>query len=202
MRERSTAASAAQRPAGPTCSALGDWAPTTSLGARAPDSLARLSNPSGRESTASRVAAWKLEQRRTRKNFTAREAVGGGSKTLPLLAFDRIVRSSPRPGGTICQYRLDPGLSGLDIHWSRIVDLPIATLILILKPLFSRAVAERWACASLRCCRLPPPLSALASRVEALPHRLIVAAIHTGADRVTLTAVIAALGLGRCPGRL
>jgi hypothetical protein len=44
------------------------------------------------------------------------------------------------------QYRLDPALGGLDIHWSRFVDLPIAGLILLLKPFIGNAMAERWAC--------------------------------------------------------
>ncbi len=44
------------------------------------------------------------------------------------------------------QYRLDPVLGGFDIHWSRIVDLPIAALILILKPFLGVAAAEKWAC--------------------------------------------------------
>ena len=44
------------------------------------------------------------------------------------------------------QYRLDPALGGFDIHWSRVVDLPIAGLILLLKPFIGTASAERWAC--------------------------------------------------------
>lgn len=44
------------------------------------------------------------------------------------------------------QYRLDPALGGYDIHWSRFVDLPIAAIILILKPFVGTAMAERWAC--------------------------------------------------------
>lgn len=44
------------------------------------------------------------------------------------------------------QYRLDPALGGLDIHWSRICDLPIAGLILLLQPFLGTAAAERWAC--------------------------------------------------------
>jgi uncharacterized membrane protein YeaQ/YmgE (transglycosylase-associated protein family) len=44
------------------------------------------------------------------------------------------------------QYRLDPAMGGFDIHWSRIVDLPIAGLILLLKPFIGIAAAERWAC--------------------------------------------------------
>jgi hypothetical protein len=41
-------------------------------------------------------------------------------------------------------YRLDPP-RGFDIHWSRIVDLPIAALILLLRPLLGVAEAERLA---------------------------------------------------------
>lgn len=40
------------------------------------------------------------------------------------------------------QYRLNPP-TGADIHWSRFVDLPIAALVLITKPLLGAAVAER-----------------------------------------------------------
>ena len=42
------------------------------------------------------------------------------------------------------QYRLNPPL-GSNIHWSRLVDLPIAGLILLLRPLIGGAAAERWA---------------------------------------------------------
>ncbi|QDX28219.1 AcrB/AcrD/AcrF family protein [Sphingomonas suaedae] len=42
------------------------------------------------------------------------------------------------------QYRLSPP-DGLDIHWSRLVDLPIAALILIFKPFTGVAMAERLA---------------------------------------------------------
>ena len=44
------------------------------------------------------------------------------------------------------QYRLDPALGGFDIHWSRLVDLPIAGLILAFKPFVGTATAEKWAC--------------------------------------------------------
>jgi hypothetical protein len=44
------------------------------------------------------------------------------------------------------QYRLDPANGGFNIHWSRIVDLPIAALILILKPFLGPIAAEKWAC--------------------------------------------------------
>lgn len=43
------------------------------------------------------------------------------------------------------QYRMNPP-GGFDIHWSRIVDLPIAGLILLLKPFVGMAQAERLAC--------------------------------------------------------
>ncbi|MFX7747817.1 hypothetical protein ABTK03_20785, partial [Acinetobacter baumannii] len=43
------------------------------------------------------------------------------------------------------QYRLNPP-QGFDIHWTRIVDLPIAALILLLKPIAGSVWAERWAC--------------------------------------------------------
>ncbi|WOK35138.1 AcrB/AcrD/AcrF family protein [Sphingomonas sp. C3-2] len=44
------------------------------------------------------------------------------------------------------QYRLNPP-EGFNIHWSRLVDIPIAGIILAVKPLFGTAVAERAAIA-------------------------------------------------------
>jgi hypothetical protein len=44
------------------------------------------------------------------------------------------------------QYRLNPPY-GANIHWSRLVDLPIAGLMVLLKPLIGGAAAERWAVA-------------------------------------------------------
>src|SRR3954451_1133388 len=44
------------------------------------------------------------------------------------------------------QYRMNPPLGG-NIHWSRLVDLPIAGLILALRPFLGGAAAERWAVA-------------------------------------------------------
>lgn len=43
------------------------------------------------------------------------------------------------------QYRLAPP-DGLNIHWSRLVDLPIAGMILLLRPFAGPALAERLAC--------------------------------------------------------
>jgi hypothetical protein len=44
------------------------------------------------------------------------------------------------------QYRLNPPF-GADVHWSRLVDLPRAGLVLGLRPLLGGAAAERWAVA-------------------------------------------------------
>src|SRR3954449_11691044 len=44
------------------------------------------------------------------------------------------------------QYRMNPPF-GANIHWSRLVDLPIAGLILALRPFVGGAAAERWAVA-------------------------------------------------------
>src|SRR4051812_36392318 len=43
-------------------------------------------------------------------------------------------------------YRMNPPF-GANIHWSRLVDLPIAGLILALRPLLGGPAAERWAVA-------------------------------------------------------
>ena len=47
----------------------------------------------------------------------------------------------------LVQHRLDPAHGGANIHWSRLVDLPIAGLILMLRPILGGADAERWAAA-------------------------------------------------------
>jgi len=44
------------------------------------------------------------------------------------------------------QYRLNPPV-GFSIHWSRLVDLPLAGLILVLNPLLGAPLGYRWACA-------------------------------------------------------
>lgn len=43
----------------------------------------------------------------------------------------------------LSQYRVNPAGGGVLMHWSRIVDAPLAAGILILKPLFGQAMAER-----------------------------------------------------------
>jgi hypothetical protein len=47
----------------------------------------------------------------------------------------------------LTQYRFDPAHGGANIHWSRLVDLPIAAIILAVKPLVGGADAERIAVA-------------------------------------------------------
>ena len=66
------------------------------------------------------------------------------------------------------QYKLNPP-GGFDIHWSRIVDLPIAGLILLFKPFVGMAQAERLACG------IAPilPLSIAMIGVAATVRRLI-----------------------------
>src|SRR5690606_20312809 len=41
------------------------------------------------------------------------------------------------------QYRVNPAGGGVLMHWSRIVDAPLAAGILLLKPLLGQALAER-----------------------------------------------------------
>lgn len=47
----------------------------------------------------------------------------------------------------LAQHRFDPAHGGADIHWSRLVDLPLAAIILLMKPLVGVADAERIAVA-------------------------------------------------------
>ena len=62
----------------------------------------------------------------------------------------------------LVQHRLDPAHGGADIHWSRLVDLPIAGLILALRPFLGGADAERWAAAIAPLLAFLPMLLALA----------------------------------------
>jgi hypothetical protein len=65
------------------------------------------------------------------------------------------------------QYRLNPP-AGLDIHWSRLVDLPIAGLFLVFKPFTGAALAERLACGIAPLLPLGLVLIALAATVRRL----------------------------------
>ncbi len=65
------------------------------------------------------------------------------------------------------QYRLNPP-GGLDIHWSRLVDLPIAALILIFKPFVGTPLAERLACGIAPLLPLGLTMAALGATVRRL----------------------------------
>ncbi|MEO6433931.1 MAG: AcrB/AcrD/AcrF family protein [Sphingomicrobium sp.] len=68
------------------------------------------------------------------------------------------------------QYRLNPPY-GADIHWSRLVDLPLAGLILLLRPFLGGAEAARWAVAIGPLLPYLVMLFALASTVRRLVDR-------------------------------
>ena len=67
----------------------------------------------------------------------------------------------------LTQYRLNPP-GGFNIHWSRIVDLPLAALILVFKPFVGVAWAERLACGIAPMLPLTIVLAALAFTVRRL----------------------------------
>ena len=60
------------------------------------------------------------------------------------------------------QHRLDPLHGGANIHWARLVDLPIAGLILAIRPFAGGLEAERWASAIAPLLPLLPLLGGLA----------------------------------------
>ncbi|WP_201450213.1 hypothetical protein [Sphingobium yanoikuyae] len=60
----------------------------------------------------------------------------------------------------VSQHRINPPIGG-PMHWSRLVDLPIATIILLARPLIGQHAAEILACATV-------PLLTLAALVAAL----------------------------------
>ncbi|HVI98256.1 MAG TPA: AcrB/AcrD/AcrF family protein [Sphingomonas sp.] len=70
------------------------------------------------------------------------------------------------------QYRLNPP-AGFDIHWSRLVDLPIAGLILLFKPFVGMAEAERLACGIAPLLPLSIAMGGLAFTVRRLVHPLL-----------------------------
>ena len=59
-------------------------------------------------------------------------------------------------------------LAGSNIHWSRLVDLPIAGLILILRPLLGGAAAERFACGFAPLIPLSLAMTAMAVTIRRL----------------------------------
>jgi hypothetical protein len=66
----------------------------------------------------------------------------------------------------LAQYRVNPAGGGVLMHWSRLVDAPLAAGILLLKPLFGQAMAERIVMALW-----PPLLGAALSVACALGYR-------------------------------
>ena len=70
----------------------------------------------------------------------------------------------------LVQHRFDPAHGGGNIHWSRFVDLPLAGLILLLKPLIGGADAERAAVAIAPLLPLLPLMFALALTMKRLVH--------------------------------
>jgi len=67
------------------------------------------------------------------------------------------------------QHRLAPP-DGLNIHWSRIVDLPIAGILLISRPLVGELAATRIACAVAPMLAMAPALIAIVFAVRRLVH--------------------------------
>ncbi|MGB3722021.1 MAG: hypothetical protein WA979_04295 [Pacificimonas sp.] len=115
------------------------------------------------------------------------------------------------------QYRMMPASGGADMHWSRLVDLPLAGLILLLEPLFGMARAERIAAtvvpliafliASLLTARIASALwgrtAAILAGLFTLTASAFLTAIvplridHHGWQIVLLLAVVAALVAAR-----
>ena len=70
----------------------------------------------------------------------------------------------------LVQHRFDPAHGGANIHWSRLVDLPIAGLILLFRPLVGGAGAERIAVAVAPLLPLLLLMFALALTMKRLVH--------------------------------
>jgi hypothetical protein len=110
------------------------------------------------------------------------------------------------------QYRLNPPF-GADIHWSHLVDLPIAGIILLVKPFFGGVIAEKAAVAIAPLIPLGVAFTGLAitaRRLVAPPSYLLAAGIyvsfflamgmfmplridHHGWQLATLTIILAGL---------
>jgi hypothetical protein len=65
------------------------------------------------------------------------------------------------------QYKMDPP-RGADIHWSRLVDIPLAAIIFVLKPIFGGIVAEKVAIAIAPLLPLGVALLGIATAVRRL----------------------------------
>lgn len=78
----------------------------------------------------------------------------------------------------ITQYRMNPPEGG-PMHWSRLVDVPIAGMILLLRPLLGQALAEQWASAIIPLLTYGAVLAAFAATAKRLfgkPAALLAAA--------------------------
>ena len=99
---------------------------------------------------------WKLDHRSRlagllrlvhRRQMAARSAGSGSAIPTTICGSCRSARWLHGQGWyDLRNYRLNPPF-GANIHWSRLVDLPIAGLILGLRPFLGGAAAERWAVA-------------------------------------------------------
>ena len=70
----------------------------------------------------------------------------------------------------LVQHRFDPAHGGANIHWSRLVDLPIAGIILLMRPIVGGADAERIAVAVAPLLPLLLLMFALALTMKRLVH--------------------------------
>src|SRR3546814_9021348 len=73
----------------------------------------------------------------------------------------------------LTQYRVNPADGGVPMHWSRIVDAPIAGGILLLRPLFGQPLAEQMVMAIWPPLHLGALLIAVALGYRHLPDRRI-----------------------------
>ncbi len=93
------------------------------------------------------------------------QIVGPGSLIFGTDDAMRLVQVRDLLGGQgwfdLTQYRLGP--AGIEMHWSRLVDAPIAGLILALTPLLGPAAAETAAIYAWPLILLGPPLAATAA---------------------------------------
>ena len=69
----------------------------------------------------------------------------------------------------VTQYRMNPPYGGL-MHWSRLVDMPIAAIILAMEPIFGRAIAEQIA-VTVWPMTMTALIAAMLFKIAALFHR-------------------------------
>jgi len=86
------------------------------------------------------IAAWFLHDRWAQMHFLSLPDTDDNMRLMQVRAL-----LNGQGWYDLRQYRMNPP-GGFNIHWSRIVDLPIAGLILLLRPLLGNDWAERIAC--------------------------------------------------------